>query len=149
MKKLTRNIIIYTLLTVCFWPALYAADSASSPAVENHGDVTKPSTVLQFTVPQFVEGRYDALVTLYMRNGVVSMGYAQVPDRDNMLHRIDTEPSAPIAFVWAKDGKKIDVPESARGYYSYKEKNFLKYKDLYNKHLFMSYLERTFFFSSF
>ena len=125
------------LLAACVWsstgPVLSAADSALSPAAAHHDDVTKPSTVLQFTIPQFVNGRYDGRVTLYMRNGAASMGYLQVPERDNMLHRIDAQPSAPIAFVWAKDGKEIDVPESARGSYSYKEKNFLKYKDLYNK----------------
>ncbi|MCJ8336805.1 MAG: hypothetical protein MJH10_21725, partial [Epibacterium sp.] len=120
-----KNIVTSTLLAVSLWssygslgsnaPVVNAAESDASSAMVQHDDVTKPSTVLQFTLPQFVEGRYDVRVTLYLRNGQVSMGYAQVPDRDNMLHRIDTEPSAPIAFVWAKDGKEIDVPESARG----------------------------------
>ena len=91
-----------------------------------------PSKVLRFAVPELVQGRHDVVVTLYHRNGEFHMGYAQVPERDNMVHRIDVTPSPAIAFV-DKDGKEIDVPESARGYYSYKEKNFLKYRDLYNK----------------
>jgi len=93
----------------------------------------EPSQVLRLEIPKLVQGRYDVAVTLYHRDGAFHMGYAEVPERDNMVHRIDVTPSPPIAFVWAKDGKKIDVPESARGYYSYKEKNFLKYEDLYNK----------------
>ncbi len=137
MNIITKNIITPALLTACVWlstgPAWSAVDGASSPAVCHHDDVTKPSTVVQFTLPDVVQGRYDVQVTLYMRNNTVSMGYAQVPERDNMVHRVDAQPSAPIAFVWAKDGKEINVPESARGSYSYKEKNFLKYKELYNK----------------
>ena len=93
----------------------------------------KPSKVLRLEIPKLVQGHYDVVVTLYQRNDVFHLGYAEVPERDNMVHRIDVAPSPPFAFVWAKDGKEIDVPEKARGYYSYKDKDFLKYKDLYNK----------------
>ncbi len=90
------------------------------------------SQVLRLEIPKLVQGRYDVAVTLYHRQGKFHMGYAQLPDRDNLVHRIDVIPSPAIAFV-DKNGKKIDVPEEARGYYSYKNKVFLKYKALYAK----------------
>jgi len=92
----------------------------------------EPSRVLRFTVPTLVQNRYDVVVTLYHRNGKFHMGYAELPDRDNIVHRIDVTPSLAIAFV-DNEGKEISVPEEARGYYSYKNKIFLRFKERYNK----------------
>jgi hypothetical protein len=107
---------------------LLSVSMLSAPAAA----AEETSQVLRLEIPKLVEDRYDAVVTLYHRQGKFHMGYAQLPDRDNIVHRIDVTPSPAIAFV-DKNGKKIDVPEEARGSYSYKQKDFLKYKAQYYK----------------
>lgn len=93
---------------------------------------SEASQVLRLGIMKLVQDRYDVAVTLYHRQGKFHMGYAEVPDRDNIVHRIDVTPSPAIAFV-DKDGKKIDLPNGVRGSYSYHNKDFLKYKALYYK----------------
>jgi len=115
--------------TVCLALFLLAV---GTPSVFSQTKNSEPSKVLRLEIPKLVQGRYDVAVTLYHRQGKFHMGYAEVPDRDNLVHRIDVTPSPAIAFV-DKNGKEIDVPEEARGYYSYKNKDFIKYRDLYNK----------------
>ena len=91
------------------------------------------SQVLRFTIAKLVEDKFDAVITLYHRDGKFQMGYVQLPDRDNIVHRVDVTPSPAIAFV-DKKGKKINVPESARGYYSYMKDPFYKeHRELYYK----------------
>jgi len=103
---------------------------ASTLSLTAFAAAEEPSQVLRLEIPDLVQSRYDVVVTLYHRQGKFHMGYAEAPERDNLVHRIDVTPSAAIAFV-DKNGKEIDVPEEARGYYSYKNKVFLKYRDLY------------------
>ena len=50
------------------------------------------SQVLQFTVPKLVEEKHDVVITLYHRDGKFNMGYAQLPSRDNIVHRVDVTP---------------------------------------------------------
>lgn len=109
---MNRNwLVAKTLLFAC------AAGAWASSAIAADAKV-EPSQVLRFTVPALVQGRYDVVVTLYHRDGKFQMGYAQLPDRDNIVHRIDVTPSAAIAFIDEK-GNKLVVPKEASHYYSY------------------------------
>jgi outer membrane protein assembly factor BamB len=99
--------------------ALVCLAAASSPAVA--------SDVCRFTLPGAVEGRWDMEVILFHRDGAFHHGYALVPGRDNVPHRVDVTPSKPIEWQ-TPDGKPIDVPDNMRGYYSYKNPKFRGYK---------------------
>ncbi len=88
---------------------------------------TATSDVLRFTIAKLVDGHYDLEVVLFHRDGVFHHGYALVPDRDNLAHRVDPTPSRPIQWQTA-DGTPLDVPEKMRGYYSYKRPEFASYK---------------------
>ncbi|MGC9455671.1 MAG: PQQ-binding-like beta-propeller repeat protein [Phycisphaerae bacterium] len=85
------------------------------------------SDVCRFTIPQAVDGRWDMEVILFHRDGEFHHGYAVVPGRDNVPHRVDVTPSEPIEWQTA-DGEPIDVPEEMRGYYSYKRPEFDSYR---------------------
>ena len=103
------------LLTVC---ALLLAGSAAA---------ADTSRVCRFTLPAAVDGRWDMQVILFHRDGALHHGYALVPGRDNVPHRVDVTPSLPIQWQTA-DGRALDVPESMRGRYSYKRPEFGAYK---------------------
>ncbi|MFP4057062.1 MAG: PQQ-binding-like beta-propeller repeat protein [Candidatus Brocadiia bacterium] len=85
------------------------------------------SEVCRFTLPQAVEGRWDMEVVLFHRDGAFHHGFARVPRRDGVPHRVDVRPSRPIQWQTA-DGTPIEVPERMRGYYSYKLEGFREYK---------------------
>ncbi len=88
------------------------------------------SKVLRLHVPALVQGRYDAEVVLYHRDGEFHNGYVLLPQRDNLVHRLDVTPSPEVQFV-DKSGRPFDVPEEALGYYSYKNAKWLKYREQY------------------
>jgi hypothetical protein len=93
--------------------------------------ISASSDVCRFTLPRTVEDRWDMEVILFHRNGAFHHGYALVPGRDNVPHRVDVTPSRPIQWQKA-DGTPIDVPVRMRGYYSYKLKpEFSEYKQRY------------------
>jgi hypothetical protein len=90
------------------------------------------SRVLRINVPKLAGGEHDVQFVLFSREGSFHHGYALTPSRDNLPHRVDVTPAPPIQFV-NKGGKPIDVEEGAIGYYSYKNKHFLKYREQFNK----------------
>lgn len=90
------------------------------------------SRVLRINVPKLAGGEHDVQFVLFSREGSFHHGYALTPTRDNLPHRVDVTPAPPIQFV-TKAGKPIDVKEGAIGYYSYKNKHFLKYREQFNK----------------
>jgi hypothetical protein len=67
---------------------------ASAPA----GVDAETARVLELTLPAFLDGRFDLVLRLYHRDGAFYHGYALLPDRDNLPHRIDPTPAAPFAF---------------------------------------------------
>ncbi len=88
------------------------------------------SAVCRLTIPKLVAARWDAEVILYHRDGAFHHGYARLPGRDNLPHRVDVTPSPPVRFETA-DGKAFDVPEKLRGTYSYKHPKFKVYREQY------------------
>ncbi len=89
------------------------------------------SQVCRFTISNAVDARWDMEVILFCRDEAFHHGYALTPGRDQKPHRVDVTPSLPIQWQTA-DGKKLDVPERMRGYYSYgRKKEFGHYKNLY------------------
>ncbi len=110
--------------------SVLVAQAVPMASVFADGAMAKPSQVLRLEIPKLVQGRYDVVVTLYQRDGKFHMGYAQVPERDNMVHRIDLAPSKPIAFV-EKGGKKMEVKPEWRGSYSYGRDDWKEQKARY------------------
>lgn len=109
------------------------ADETDAPAGEAAPSVAiEPAKVCVLTIPKLVNGRYDAEVVLYYRKGEFRHGYARVPERDNLPHRIDVTPSNAIQFQNA-DGSPLEYDPDLRGRYSYKHKDFNKYKGMYEK----------------
>lgn len=90
----------------------------------------EPSRVLIIDLPQLVQERYDAQAVLHLRDGAFHHGYALLAGRDNLVHRVDLTPSPAVRFEL--DGEPVDVPKGMRGNYSYKNKEFGKWKGLYN-----------------
>jgi outer membrane protein assembly factor BamB len=88
------------------------------------------SDVVRFTLPDVVDGRWDIELVLFHRDGSFHHGYARVPGRDNVSHRVDVTPSRPIQWVKA-DGTELEVPDKLRGYYSYKQPEFKRMRALY------------------
>jgi outer membrane protein assembly factor BamB len=103
------NKFLSILLLIAAMPSLTATATVAAE---------KASQVLRFTIPELVEEKHNVVVTLYHRDGKFQLGYAQLPGRDNIVHRIDVTPSAAIAFIDEK-GKKLVVPKEASHYYSY------------------------------
>ena len=97
MKSLRLLSLLACLLAVGVSPALAASD------------------VCRFTLPEAVEGGWDIEVILFHRDGAFHHGYALVPGRDNVPHRVDVTPSRPIQWQKA-DGTLLDVPQKMRGY---------------------------------
>ena len=89
------------------------------------------SDVCRFTLPEVIEGQWDIEVILFHRDGRFHHGYALVPGRDNVPHRVDVTPSKPVRWQQA-DGTPLNVPDRMRGYYSYKLKEeFHDYRQRY------------------
>lgn len=85
----------------------------------SHAEAQEPSRVMRIRMPAFVEGRYDVEIVLHHQTGRFHHGYALVPARDNILHRIDVVPAKPIAWR-DRDGAELVVPDHLRGSYAYK-----------------------------
>lgn len=111
---------------------LVGALSLIATMVAAPADDPRPSQVCRLTLTGLVEGRYDAELVLYHRDGVFHHGYALCPARDNLVHRLALKPSPPIRWETA-EGKPLDVPQAMRGYYSYKHPEFAAYKARFAK----------------
>jgi hypothetical protein len=55
-------------------------------------EVPPASEVLTMDLPRAFEGRHDLRIHLFRRNGVFHHGFAEVPDRDNFVHKVDPTP---------------------------------------------------------
>jgi len=82
------------------------------------------------TVEDLVLDQYDAEVYLLQRDGAFHHGYVRVPERDNLVHRIELTPTPPLRFV-NEQGETFDPPKKMRGSYAYKNKDFNTYKGQY------------------
>ena len=79
------------------------------------------SRALRVTVPAFVDGKHDLIVTLLYRDGRFHNAYATVPGRDNLVHRVDATPANPFWYVYT-DGRKPTVDFTTKkmtGTYAY------------------------------
>lgn len=110
--------LILSFLVLATWAPPLAGDTASD--------------VCRLTLPDAVDGRWDMEIVLFHRDGEFHHGYALVPGRDNISHRVDVTPSRPVQWQTA-DGEPMDVPMSLRGYYSYKRPEFKRHKALYEQ----------------
>ncbi|UCG33954.1 MAG: PQQ-like beta-propeller repeat protein [Phycisphaerales bacterium] len=93
--------------------------------------VTETARVCQIDLQQFLDSTYDVRVFLYQRGGAFYHGYAIVPRRDSLPHRIDPTPAAPFGLYHA-DGTEIDYPASM-GVYAYHNPDYKVVRELYNK----------------
>ncbi len=112
---------------------LVAAICLAVFASVSHAEVEKPeqSKVYALTITDFVDGKHDLVMYLFMREGKVHHGYTRVPQRDQLAGRLDPTPGAPIEYI--VDGKKFDPPESQKSNYDYKNDQFRKYRqDFYD-----------------
>ncbi len=109
----------FFFLLSCFWCVLVLS------AVER-------SRVCRLTIPRAVDAAWDMELILFHRSSGFHHGYALVPGRDQVPHRVDVTPSQPIQWQKA-DGAPLHVPERMRGYYSYKLEEFRSYKEQYEK----------------
>ena len=75
------------------------------------------SQVVRLNIESLLDQQHDVELVLHHRSDGFHHGYAIVPQRDNITHRIDLTPSRAIAFE-DKDGNKIDVPREMQGKYS-------------------------------
>jgi len=101
--------------------------------------VTAPSAasdetarVLELALPDFLDGRFDLVLQLHHRDGVFYHGYALLPDRDNLPHRIDPTPASPFAF-YRPDGKRLEVKEEWMGVYAYHNDEWRRLREQYEK----------------
>lgn len=94
------------------------------------GALHAASDVCRFTIPKAVAERWGIEIVLFHRDGSFHNGYALVPGRERVPHRVDITPSKPIQWQKA-DGTPYHVPNSLRGYYSYKHKDFRRNKELF------------------
>jgi len=90
------------------------------------------SQVCRLTLPEFVEGKYDLEVVLYHRDGRFHHGYAEVPRRDNLPHRVDPTPARPFEFVF-KDGKRPEITPDLKGTYAYHDPAWRKLMEQYDR----------------
>lgn len=79
----------------------------------SHAEAREPSRVMRIRIPAFVEGRYDVEIVLHHQTGRFHHGYALVPARDNILHRIEVVPAKPIAWR-DRDGADMTNLHDAR-----------------------------------
>jgi outer membrane protein assembly factor BamB len=101
---------------------------ASDPA----GVDAETARVLELTLPAFLDGRFDLVLRLYHRDGAFYHGYALLPDRDNLPHRIDPTPAAPFAF-YRSGGERLEVKDEWMGTYSYKNDEWRRLREQYEK----------------
>ncbi len=90
----------------------------------------EPSKVLHLKVEDLVSNQYDAHIWIHHRDGAFHHGYVTLPERDNLVHRIDLTPTPDVQFL-DKEGNPVIPPKNMRGNYSYKNKDFHKYKGQY------------------
>ncbi|MHC5058581.1 MAG: hypothetical protein ACYTKD_28315 [Planctomycetota bacterium] len=100
----------------------------SASSIARAGDSSK---VLRLRIPALVQGRYDAEIILYHRDGEFHNGYVLLPQRDNLVHRVDVTPSPEVQFI-DSEGTPSTVPKEALGYYSYKNAKWIKYRERYS-----------------
>jgi len=74
--------------------------------------------VCELNLPRLVDGQYDLRILLYHRDGEFYHGYARLPQRDNLPHRIDPTPAAAFEFVYP-DGEKLKIKLEWKGTYAY------------------------------
>lgn len=89
------------------------------------------SRVLELKLPKVIDNHWDGVLRLYYRSGRFHHGYFRLPERDNLAHRIDLNPSLP--YHWELDGEAYTPPASAVGYYAYKSPEFKRHRDLYDE----------------
>jgi len=115
------------VISVRFLPLLCAC--ALLPGVLTHVHA-QPSEVLKVDVPLQIDGLHALELYIYLREGSPHHGFAKVPERDNLPHRIDVTPSP--AIEWQKaDGTRFTPDKKALGKYSYKNAEFMKYRSQY------------------
>ena len=107
------------LTSVVFVGAGRAADSPTA------------SDVMRLTLPEFVDGRFDLQLMLYHRDDRFHHGYAVVPGRDNLPHRVDVTPARPFEFVF-KNGSRPNITDKLKGTYAYHDEAWRKLYDQYN-----------------
>jgi len=90
------------------------------------------SNILHLKVDDLVQDRFDAHIWIHHRDGAFHHGYVTLPERDNLVHRIDLTPTPPVLFL-DQEGKDITPPKNMRGNYSYKSDVFHKFKGQYEK----------------
>ena len=106
------------LTSVGFSGASRAADSPTA------------SDVLRLAFPEFVDGHFELHLMLYHRDGRFHHGYAVVPGRDNLPHRVDVTPARPFEFVF-KNGSRPKITDKLRGTYAYHDEVWRKLYDQY------------------
>jgi outer membrane protein assembly factor BamB len=107
------------LIGAAVLPALVTHRSASAT------DSPPASEVLRLTLPQFVAGRADLQLLLYHRDGHFHHGYAAVPQRDNLPHRVDVTPARPFEFIF-KDGSRPNITDKLKSTYAYHDPTWRK-----------------------
>ena len=74
-------------------PAAPAKPPVVRSAVEPSQRETPPaSEVITVDLPRAFEGRHDLRIHLFRREGAFHYGYAQIPDRDTFVHKVDPTP---------------------------------------------------------
>lgn len=94
------------------------------------GASPEPSRVVRISVPGFVDGLYELEIVLFHQSGKIHHGYAVIPTRDNLIHRIDVVPSRPVKWV-DEEGKPLEIPLAIRGNYSYHNPDFIAMRERY------------------
>jgi hypothetical protein len=61
------------------------------------------SRVVRVSIPDFVDGIHSLQIRLRHRDGYFHNAYALIPQRDNLVHRVDPDPAAPFEYVY-RDG---------------------------------------------
>lgn len=115
---LVRPSAIFTVLVLLWSTAGVEADDGGS------------SSVCRVSLTRFVDGAYDLDLVLYYQSGRFHHGYAVVPKRDNLVHRIEVKPARPVAWQDA-EGNPVEIPANMRGNYSYTDEGFGEYRRRY------------------
>lgn len=111
-------------------PLLIAMISLILTGAPALADQAETSRVVRVNIPKFVDDKYEIQIVLFHQSDRFHHGYALLPERDNLIHRIDVVPSKPVAWQDA-DGNPVEIPLNMQGNYSYRNSEFANWRQRY------------------
>ena len=132
LKILLKVCIALSTTTSLVCEDLVSAQAFDEPKPALKGVSSVTSEVIQLVIDDLLPnepGRGE--IILYHRNGEVHHGYALLPDRDNLVHRVDVTPAPAVQWITTADNQSFVPPRQMMGTYAYKNKNFRDWSKRY------------------